>query len=119
MHTDFRGPHGAYDAGDLIKGTTTITDRDDDFDLGALNFLGQSLEQLARDPKYADWLFVFGSVIAYADKGADDGASGDRYSYWNFAPVYKGGPNGKAKASCSPSTYTEEARRLLRPCTPH
>merc|ERR1719443_1199103 len=65
-----------------------------DFGGHALNLLGSSLEALAEDPKYSDWLFVFGTVIAFGDRGPT-AKKDERYDNWNFAPVYKGGPQGK------------------------
>lgn len=45
-----RGPFGAYSLSDLQKG-------------GLLVSIGDRIYDLIKDPKYDNWLFVFGTVI--------------------------------------------------------
>lgn len=100
LHSDWRGPYGAYNATDMMMDEDPKTHpsgfKTDGSGFGghALNLLGRSLEALVEDPKYSDWLFVFGTVIAFGDRG-QTAKKGERYDNWNFAPVYKGGPQGK------------------------
>jgi len=72
-----RGPTGAYDAHKLIDGTYP---------------LGDALYNLTRDAKWADWLFVFGTIIAAEapdNVNGTDGGNGT-YLFYNAAPIFKG-----------------------------
>jgi hypothetical protein len=47
----------------------------------------KGLEYLVADPKYEDWLFLFGTVIVSEILPKEDAFD---YLFYNFAPVYKG-----------------------------
>lgn len=70
----FRGPNGAYPTEDLVTGKLQLFPK---------------LVEMVSAPKYKGWLFVLGTVIA-----ADEGADG-KWNYYNVAPIYEGGPNGR------------------------
>jgi hypothetical protein len=48
---------------------------------------------MIADPAFEDYLFVFGTIIASeATKDGNGNHSAKDYMYFNFAPVYRGGP---------------------------
>jgi len=72
-----RGPTGAYDASELIDGMYP---------------LGDGLYNLTRDAKWADWLFVFGTIVAAEppDNVNDTDGGKGTYMFYNVAPIFKG-----------------------------
>lgn len=83
----FRGKYGAYNGADLLSGTVDVVN---------------PLRAFAKDPRFEDWLFVFGTVIAVLPAGTErrraQYVQDDMSEYWwyNLAPVEKGGPDGKS-----------------------
>jgi hypothetical protein len=88
----FRGPKGAYHA-----------------DAPELLHIGDKLRRLVEHPRYADWIFVFGSIIGFNHNenltsaaatasvvGANVTAS-DLLDTYNFAIIQRGGPAGRAE----------------------
>jgi hypothetical protein len=47
----------------------------------------KGLEKLVADPKYEDWLFLFGTVIVSETLPTEDPYD---YLFYNFAPVFRG-----------------------------
>lgn len=79
-----RGPNGAYSTIQLMED-------------GALMAMAEEIGQLVSDPEFSDYLFVMGTVIAAQSPGDPrkpwHHANHDEVEYFNFAPVYKGGPH--------------------------
>ena len=86
----WRGVDGAYIQGDPEA-------------CGAVCHILQSMEGIAGQKRFQDWLFVFGTVIS-----ADLLPTEDEYDYlfYNFAPVYKG---------YDPSKMDHHGKRFLVP----
>ena len=47
----------------------------------------KGLENIVAHPKYENWLFLFGTIVASEDLPAEDPFD---YQFFNFAPLYKG-----------------------------
>jgi hypothetical protein len=78
----FRGKKGAYSVGEILG---------DHRDAGSLS---SQLASLVLDPKWADWLFVFGTVVGYKDAARGPPAAGEpaaAYDVYNVALVQPGG----------------------------
>ena len=54
----------------------------------------RALKTMVKAKKWKDWLFVFGSAIAYRDQGPE--SSGDK-SFYNVVPLVRGGPDGESR----------------------
>lgn len=88
-----RGPHGAYS-------TAQLQDADDDDHAGLLIQVSKRLREIIVDEAFTDYLFVFGTTV-FAQKlddpvGMDwwenDVVDSTKVLYYNFAPIFKGGP---------------------------
>jgi hypothetical protein len=87
-----RGPNGAYPMEELL-----------DDDNGILLDTANEIHQYISVPEFSDYLFVFGTVIAYSRADTNNAApyrqwdiptmKDDEVLYYNFAPVFKGGPD--------------------------
>lgn len=75
----WRGKDGAYDVSDPFES------QDDECE--EICHILQGLEELVADPKYKDWLFLFGTVIVSETLPQEDAYD---YLFYNFAPVYRG-----------------------------
>jgi hypothetical protein len=85
-----RGPNGAYPMEELL-------------DHGILLDTANEIHQYISVPEFSDYLFVFGTVIAYSSAETNNAApyrqwdvptmEDDEVLYYNFAPVFKGGPD--------------------------
>lgn len=85
-----RGPDGAYPMQELL-------------DDGILLNTANEIHQYISVPEFSDYLFVFGTVIAYSKADTNNAApyrqwdvptmEDDEVLYYNFAPVFKGGPD--------------------------
>jgi hypothetical protein len=85
-----RGPNGAYPMEELL-------------DNGILLDTADEIHQYISVPEFSDYLFVFGTVIAYSKADTNNAApyrqwdvptmQDDEVLYYNFAPVFKGGPD--------------------------
>lgn len=64
---------------------------------GLLGTMADMVHQLVSDEEFSDYLFVFGTVIAAQAIGDTQKPwqqlEHDQVEYFNFSPVYKGGPN--------------------------
>lgn len=64
---------------------------------GLLSTMADKVHQLVSDEEFSDYLFVFGTVIAAQAIGDTEKPwqqlEHDQVEYFNFSPVYKGGPN--------------------------
>ena len=84
----FRGPNGAYSMEELL-------------DTGILADMADQLYRYISVPEFADYLFVFGTVIAASRSQVNNAPpyrpwdaptmADDEVLYYNFAPVFKGG----------------------------
>lgn len=74
----WRGIDGAY---------TFEDDEDPNAECGAICHVLRALEDIVAEKRFEDWLFHFGTVIAYETLPKED-----EYDdlFYNFAPVYKG-----------------------------
>eukprot|EP00808_Paulinella_micropora_P013174 g10818.t1 len=100
----FRGPMGAYTAS-MSQITEGHTDVDQPHHTPGI-LIVQKLTEMVSNEQWADWLFVFGSVVlvapaaAITDPSVRSVKAGDKdgdelnYLYFNLAPVIGGGPNG-------------------------
>lgn len=77
-----------------------------------LKEIGKGLESIAKDPKYEDWLFVFGTIVAQDYKPVmrsfKPNPHQKEFRFYNFAPMYKGGTGQgslKGSAFIAPKTY--------------
>ena len=79
-----RGPSGAYPTDEMFQ---TDTEK------GELIKMSDRIRDMIADPAFEDYLFVFGTVIASESIGGGGGEHTARdHLYFNFAPVYRGGP---------------------------
>lgn len=85
----FRGAHGAYDATSIFSCPHKH--------LNAVAVLSEGLSQMVAANKFSDWLFVMGTVVAAhrTPHGDLTASPNDDWHYYNWAPIYKGGPHGK------------------------
>jgi hypothetical protein len=99
----WRGKNGAYLFANETLQEKLRAQGDPSAECRAVCQILRGLENLVADAKYADWLFVFGTVIA-----SETLPQGDEYDYlfYNFAPVYKG---------YDPAKSTPAGKRFLVP----
>ncbi|KAL9190681.1 hypothetical protein ACHAXT_000387 [Thalassiosira profunda] len=92
-----RGPNGAYS-------TKALFDSEIDEEDGLLIQLAEKVRELIFDEAFEDYLFVLGTVIAAESMNPDDYqkkpwekelSDAHDVMYFNFAPVYRGGPDHK------------------------
>jgi len=83
----WRGPQGAYDAATILKNDVYNIE-----EFNAISEICEELEKLVKNPKYNNWLFVFGTIIAAS---RNDLRNDDDFLFFNFAPILQGGPLGK------------------------
>jgi hypothetical protein len=82
-----RGALGAYS-------TEEMFDSDDDEEDGLLIQLSDRVHDMISDEAFENYLFILGTVIV-CEKARDDldgKLTADDLLYYNYAPVYKGGP---------------------------
>ena len=79
-----RGPAGAYPTDEMFQ---------NDIEKGELVKMADRIRVMIADPAFEDYLFVFGTIIASESIDDGDGNHTARdHLYFNFAPVYRGGP---------------------------
>jgi hypothetical protein len=72
----------------------------DDLHSGLMLQLSDELRDFVKDPAFSNYLFLFGTVIAVAQRNPDETVSArvqtldpEKLVYANFLPVWTGGPN--------------------------
>lgn len=75
----WRGPNGAYIFGDEDFGNDKVC--------GPICKILVELEDFIAQKRFENWIFLFGTVIAYEKLPKEDTFD---YLFYNFAPVYKG-----------------------------
>lgn len=85
-----RGPHGAYEAHHMLED-------------GALLDMAERIASIVSDPSFDNFMFVMGTVIAAQAPTTTSllrkNLTHDQVEYFNFAPVYIGGPPHQHEAS--------------------
>ena len=76
----------------------------------------KGLEDIVAHPRYENWLFLFGTIVASEDLPAEDPFD---YQFFNFAPLYKGydpsTSSGAGKKFVVPKRYVSQID-FRRPC---
>lgn len=68
---------------------------------GPICYILEELQAYIAQERFADWLFLFGTIVAYEAIATEEDNNEYDYLFYNFAPVYKGynpnttGPIGK------------------------
>lgn len=98
----FRGPHGAYN----IHSMHGCTNRNKTGGICNAPIMAILLEcnKFIQDARFSDWLFVFGTVVAYKP-AASRGALMIPREYFNFAPIMRGGPAGRGQHHIVAKSY--------------
>lgn len=108
----WRGPTGAYSFDSI-----TDPSRVEEDESNALGQISRGLEAIAGQEKYKDWLFVFGTIVAFAEEAngktntnirrhKNTNAEESQYEFLNFSPVYRG---------YDPSTATGAGTKFIVP----
>lgn len=97
----FRGPRGAYDMRSLdgclpMQGENTV-DAQEKVCNAAIVKIFVELQSFVIEERWADWLFVFGTVVASEGK-----------SFYNFAPVMRGGRGGAGRHHVVTKTFVSD-----------
>lgn len=93
----FRGRRGQYPASSIHASDT---------EFNALDQIGLALDGIVQQKRFADWLFVFGTVVAGEQVVESNKERQQRNVYFNFAPVFRG---------FDPTTTSSTGMRLLVP----
>ena len=106
----WRGPTGAYSFDSIADPSRVEED-----ETNALSQISRGLEAIVGQGKYKDWLFVFGTIVAFAEEGGKNtnikrhkktNAEESQYEFLNFSPVYRG---------YDPSAATDAGTKFIVP----
>jgi len=88
----WRGPTGAYSFDSIADPRGAGQGGSN-----ALRQISRGLEAIVRREIFADWLFVFGTIVAFTEKTNGRRNAAPTFEFLNFAPIYKGGAGVGAK----------------------